>query len=88
MDKNISASQFKIHCLAILDEVVKSGLPLIATKRGNPSPNSSQLILPDHLTCLALSTRTGKPIFLPRLMSLGRATSDYPRYSYLDLVSQ
>ena len=36
MDKNISASQFKIHCLAILDEVAKSGLPLIVTRRGKP----------------------------------------------------
>ncbi len=36
MDKNISASQFKIHCLAMLDEVAKTGLPLIVTKRGKP----------------------------------------------------
>ena len=34
--KNVSASYFKTHCLAILDEVAKTGLPLIVTKRGKP----------------------------------------------------
>lgn len=30
--KNVSASYFKAHCLDILDEVAKTGLPLIVTK--------------------------------------------------------
>lgn len=34
--KNISASQFKAKCLAILDEVSKTGLPQVVTKRGKP----------------------------------------------------
>ncbi len=34
--KNVSASHFKTHCLAILDEIAKTGLPLIVTKRGKP----------------------------------------------------
>ena len=34
--KNVSASYFKAHCLTILDEVAKTGLPLIVTKRGKP----------------------------------------------------
>ena len=34
--KNVSASYFRAHCLDILDEVAKTGLPLIVTKRGKP----------------------------------------------------
>ncbi len=34
--KNVSASYFKAHCLAILDEVAETGLPLVVTKRGKP----------------------------------------------------
>ena len=36
MSKSVSVNQFKIHCLAMLDEVAKTGLPLIVTKRGKP----------------------------------------------------
>ena len=32
----ISASQFKARCLALLDEVAASGVPLVVTKRGKP----------------------------------------------------
>ena len=32
----ISASQFKARCLALLDEVAESGAELIVTKRGVP----------------------------------------------------
>ena len=32
----ISASQFKARCLALLDEVAESGAELIVTKRGEP----------------------------------------------------
>lgn len=35
--KNVPASYFQAHCLDILDEVAKTGLPLIiVTKRGKP----------------------------------------------------
>ncbi len=34
--KNVSASYFQAHCLDILDEVAKTGLPLIVTKQGKP----------------------------------------------------
>ncbi len=39
MDQNansIPASLFKAKCLAILDDVAKTGLPVIVTKRGKP----------------------------------------------------
>lgn len=32
----ISASQFKARCLALLDEVAESGAELVVTKRGEP----------------------------------------------------
>lgn len=32
----ISASQFKARCLALLDEVAASCVPLVVTKRGEP----------------------------------------------------
>jgi prevent-host-death family protein len=34
--KNIPVSQFKTKCLAILDEMSKTGFPMIVTKRGKP----------------------------------------------------
>ena len=34
MERSISASQFKAQCLALLDEVAETGLPLVVTKRG------------------------------------------------------
>jgi prevent-host-death family protein len=34
--RNISASQFKAKCLSLLDEIDKTGLPVIVTKRGQP----------------------------------------------------
>ncbi len=34
--KTISAGDFKARCLALLDEVAETRLPLIVTKRGKP----------------------------------------------------
>ncbi|RJP37680.1 MAG: type II toxin-antitoxin system Phd/YefM family antitoxin [Phycisphaerales bacterium] len=34
--KQISASEFKAHCLALLDEVARTGEPLQVLKRGKP----------------------------------------------------
>jgi len=34
--RTISAAEFKIHCLALLDEVGKTRETLIVTKRGRP----------------------------------------------------
>lgn len=34
--KRISASNFKARCLALLDEVARSGEPLLILKRGKP----------------------------------------------------
>lgn len=34
--KEISASKFKAKCLALLDEVAETGVPLVVTKRGKP----------------------------------------------------
>jgi prevent-host-death family protein len=36
MVMEISASQFKARCLALLDEVAESGAELVVTKRGRP----------------------------------------------------
>ena len=36
MTKSIAASEFKAKCLALLDEVAATGMPLIVTKRGKP----------------------------------------------------
>lgn len=35
-EETMSASEFKAHCLAVLDRVAESGLPLVVTKRGRP----------------------------------------------------
>ncbi len=36
MGRQISATQFKARCLALLDEVAASGETLVVTKRGKP----------------------------------------------------
>ena len=36
MENSVSASQFKAQCLAMLDKVAKTGLPMVVTKRGKP----------------------------------------------------
>lgn len=35
-NRSIAAGRFKARCLALLDEVAETGLPLIVTKRGRP----------------------------------------------------
>lgn len=35
-EKQIPITQFKTHCLKLLDQVSKSGTPLVITKRGKP----------------------------------------------------
>jgi len=34
--RRVPAGQFKAQCLALLDEVARSGRPLVVTKRGKP----------------------------------------------------
>lgn len=34
--RTIQASQFKAHCLALMDEVAATGEPLLITKHGKP----------------------------------------------------
>jgi prevent-host-death family protein len=34
--KTIAVSQFKAHCLALLDDVARTGRPLLVVKRGKP----------------------------------------------------
>ena len=34
--KIVPAGEFKQHCLALLDQVAESGVPLTVTKRGRP----------------------------------------------------
>jgi prevent-host-death family protein len=36
MARTIKASEFKAKCLALIDEVAKSGDPLVITKNGKP----------------------------------------------------
>jgi prevent-host-death family protein len=34
--KSIAISQFKTHCLSLLDDVARTGQPLLVVKRGKP----------------------------------------------------
>ena len=36
MSRTIKASEFKAKCLAVLDEVERTRLPVVITKRGKP----------------------------------------------------
>jgi len=35
-ERTVSASSFKAHCLALLDEVAATGQQIVVTKRGRP----------------------------------------------------
>jgi len=39
MSRMIKASEFKAKCLALLDEVERTGEPLVITKKGKPVAN-------------------------------------------------
>jgi prevent-host-death family protein len=49
MDKLLSATHFKAHCLALLDEVADTGEGLIITKRGRPVARVAPVKAPDSL---------------------------------------
>jgi prevent-host-death family protein len=34
--KSVAAGRFKARCLALLDEVAETGIPIVVTKRGKP----------------------------------------------------
>lgn len=36
MSKTIKASEFKAKCLALMDEVARTGTPVVITKNGKP----------------------------------------------------
>jgi prevent-host-death family protein len=36
MSRHIKASEFKAKCLALMDEVARTGTPLVITKNGKP----------------------------------------------------
>ena len=36
MKKTVPAGEFKARCLALLDQVERTGTPLVVTKRGRP----------------------------------------------------
>lgn len=44
-EKQIPVTQFKTHCLRLLDQVSKSGQPLVITKRGKPLAKVTRAIL-------------------------------------------
>ena len=35
-EKTITASRFKAECLGLIDDIARSGTPLVVTKRGRP----------------------------------------------------
>jgi prevent-host-death family protein len=47
--RTISASQFKVHCLAMLDEVAATGEEIVITKRGRAVARVSAAAAPASL---------------------------------------
>ncbi len=47
--KQITATQFKTHCLRLLDEVAETGQPLVITKHGRPVARVEPPLRPDDL---------------------------------------
>lgn len=44
----IPAGEFKQRCLALLDRVAETGMPLVVTKRGRPVARVVPIDAPDH----------------------------------------
>ena len=49
IERTIPASQFKTHCLALLDEVADSGVAIVVTKRGKPMARLAPIEPPPSL---------------------------------------
>jgi prevent-host-death family protein len=49
MTRTLAASDFKAHCLALLDEVAETGESLVVTKRGRPVARVAPLQTPTSL---------------------------------------
>jgi prevent-host-death family protein len=47
--KEITATQFKAHCLRLLDEVAETGETLVVTKHGRPVARVEPPLRPDDL---------------------------------------
>ena len=43
-EKQIPVTQFKTHCLKLLEQVSKSGRPLVITKRGKPLAKVTRVV--------------------------------------------
>jgi prevent-host-death family protein len=49
MDRTLTASHFKAHCLALLDEVAETGESLLITKHGRPVAHVAPVQAPASL---------------------------------------
>jgi prevent-host-death family protein len=49
-DLPIPAGEFKQRCLALLDQVAETGMPIVVTKRGRPVARIVPIESPDGLT--------------------------------------
>jgi prevent-host-death family protein len=47
-EESIPAGEFKQRCLALLDRVAETGMPLVVTKRGRPVARVVPIDSPDH----------------------------------------
>jgi prevent-host-death family protein len=48
-DSSIPAGEFKQRCLALLDRVAETGMPIVVTKRGRPVARIVAIESPDGL---------------------------------------
>jgi prevent-host-death family protein len=64
--KKVSASEFKTHCLRLLDHVARTGEPLLVTKRGRPLARIVA-VLPERAPPLRGSVRFHGDIVAPIL---------------------
>jgi prevent-host-death family protein len=65
MEEMIPISKFKATCLSLLDQVKKTGRPIIVTKKGEPIAQVVSLPVPPK-----------KPSWLGSFKSTGRITGD------------
>jgi prevent-host-death family protein len=62
--RTIAAAEFKAKCLALLDEVASTGVPLVVTKRGRPVA-TVQPVPPDRAKSLRGSVVRERDLVAP-----------------------
>ena len=74
--KQIAAGEFKAQCLAIMDQVSRSGEPIVVTKHGKPAVVVMDVVEYERLRHLE---RAQAPSFADLLLAMPQDDGEFPR---------